>query len=112
MDLQKIGIVLFIMLWSQLLIIQWRVIQTKRTIGRVIGRRWWVRPVNRQKINQGFNLNLFRELSISDHEEFFRYTRMWPEQFEFLLNLVHPYLEKRSIRKSLSPRLRLCLTLT
>ncbi|XP_071554218.1 putative nuclease HARBI1 isoform X2 [Temnothorax nylanderi] len=37
---------------------------------------------------------------------------MWPEQFEFLLNLVSPYLKKRSNRKPLSPRLRLSLTLT
>lgn len=108
MDLRQIGVVLFMMLWSQFLSIQWRIIQRRRTIGR----RWWVRPVNRRRIDQGFNLNLFRELSISDHEEFFGYTRMWPEQFEFLLNLVHPYLEKRSIRTPLSPRLRLSLTLT
>lgn len=108
MDLQKIGAVLFIMLWSQYLRLQWHIVKTKRYIGR----RWWIRPVNKRKLHQGFNLNLCRELSINDHEEFFAYTRMWPEQFEYLLNLVHPYLEKRSIRKPLSPRLRLSLTLT
>ncbi|TGZ51506.1 Nuclease harbi1-like protein [Temnothorax longispinosus] len=37
---------------------------------------------------------------------------MWPEQFEFLLSLVHPLLEKHSMRAPLSPRLRLSLTLT
>lgn len=108
MDLRKIGIGLFTMLWSRLLTIQWHIIQTRKAIGR----RWWARPVNRRRFDQGFNFNLFRELSISDHEEFFGYTRMWLEQFEFLLNLVHPYLEKRNIRTLLSPRLRLSLTLT
>jgi len=95
------------MLWSQFLILQRRIVQTKRHTGR----RWWVRPVNRHK-RQGFNFNLVRELIASDHEEFFGYTRMWPEQFEFLLNLVCPYLKKNSIRTPLSPRLRLSLTLT
>lgn len=106
MDLQKIGLVLFMMLWKQLLILQRRIIQMKRPIGR----RWWARPVNRRRRDQGFKLNLFCELIISDHEEFFGYTRMWPEQFEFLLNLIRPYLEKRSIRTPLSLRLRLSLT--
>jgi len=31
---QEIGIVLFIMLWSQFLILQWRIVQTKRRTGR------------------------------------------------------------------------------
>lgn len=109
MDSREIGILmLFMILWNQLLNVQWYIIQIKQSIVR----RWWVRPVNRNRHTQGFNLNLFRELLISDHEEFFGYTRMWPEQFEFLLNLVRPYLEKRSIRTPLSPRLRLALTLT
>ncbi|XP_077275716.1 uncharacterized protein LOC143904723 [Temnothorax americanus] len=112
MDLQKIGIALFIMLWSQILNIQWRIIQTRRATESRSRRRWWVRPVNKRRFDQGFNLNLFRELRISDHEEFFGYTRMWPEQFEFLLSLVHPLLEKHSMRAPLSPRLRLSLTLT
>lgn len=109
MDLLKIGfIVLFMMIWSQILIFQHRIVQAKKSVGR----RWWVRPVSRRKRDQGFNLNLFRELFMCDHEEFFGYTRMWPEQFEYLLNLVGPYLEKHSNRPSLSPKLRLSLTLT
>lgn len=100
-------VILFMLLCSKFLILQ-KCIHTKKSIGR----RWWVRPVNKRRRNQGFNLNLFRELIINDHEEFFGYTRMWPEQFEFLLNLVRPYLEKRSKRTPLSPRLRLGLVLT
>lgn len=108
MDVRRIGIIFFMILWSQFLIIQRLIVQIKKPVSR----RWWIRLVNKRKRGQGFDLNLFHELIVSDHEEFFGYTRMWPEQFEFLLNLIRPYLEKRSIRKPLSPRLRLSITLT
>ncbi|KMQ85647.1 nuclease harbi1-like protein [Lasius niger] len=49
---------------------------------------------------------------MTDHEEFFAYTRLWPEQYKLLLKLVTPYLRKRSIRKPLSPNARLAITLT
>lgn len=47
-------------------------------------RRWWIRPVNRQREQQGFYHNLISETQLADHEEFFDNLRMWPEQFEFL----------------------------
>jgi len=110
MNLLKIEVItLFMMLWGQILILQSRIIQTKRSI---IDRPMkMVCRMNRRK-HIGFNLNLFRKLVITDHEKFFRYTRMWPEQFEFLLNLVYLYIEKHSIRKPLSPKVCLGLTLS
>ncbi|EZA53811.1 hypothetical protein X777_06627 [Ooceraea biroi] len=74
-------------------------------------RRWWVRPINKRK-QQGFLCNLFREIRSNDHEEFFMYTRLCPEQYKILLKAVTPYLRKRSNRKSLSPDTRLAITLT
>lgn len=34
-------------------------------------RRWWIRPLNKCRNVKGFHLSLFRELKITDHEEFF-----------------------------------------
>nr|CAH7740540.1 unnamed protein product [Callosobruchus chinensis] len=50
-------------------------------------------------------------MKTSDHEMFFKYTRMFPEQFDQLLNLVKPKLLKRSRREYLSPEFRLGMTL-
>lgn len=43
----------------------------KRRRRRRATRRWWVRPLNRNRNVKGFHLSLFRELKITDHEEFF-----------------------------------------
>lgn len=75
-------------------------------------RRWWVRPVNRSRKEDGHYDNLFRQLKETDHEEFFRLTRMRPDTFDQLLHLVSPFLVKKSIRKPLSTELRLALTVT
>lgn len=99
----------FIMvLWYQKITLQ---VLTYYRTQRVI-RRWWVRRVNRRKRQQGFVYNLFREIKSNDHEEFFVYTRLSPEQYKILLELITPYLRKCSIRKSLSSDTRLAITLT
>ncbi|KAE8745130.1 hypothetical protein FOCC_FOCC008195 [Frankliniella occidentalis] len=74
-------------------------------------RRWWVRPVNRRREQQGLYHNLFAETVVEDHEEFFDACRMWPEQFEWLHAQVAPFLIKYSRRIPLSPRHRLAMTL-
>ncbi|XP_039303003.1 protein ALP1-like [Solenopsis invicta] len=107
MDLKKLGLTtLFILLRHQSILLQ-IALQTQR----VKTRRWWIRPLNKKK-HHGFMCNLFREIRLTDHEEFFGYTRLWPEQYEILLRLVTPYLRKHSIRKSFSPHARLAVTLT
>lgn len=74
-------------------------------------RRWWVRSINYPREYQGIYRNLFRELRTTDHEEFFDYTRMNVQQFEYICDLVRPYLIKRSIRTPLPLKLRVAITL-
>ncbi|XP_070528283.1 uncharacterized protein [Cardiocondyla obscurior] len=57
-------------------------------------------------------LTLFILLKAQNHEEFFSYVRLWPEQFNHLLQLITPYLRKHSIQKSLSVKARLTITLS
>lgn len=81
-----------------------------RTLKRKV-RRWWIRPVNYPRESQGIYNNLFRELKNTDHEEFFEYTRMAVQQFNYICDLVNPYLSKRSIRTPLPVKLRVAITL-
>ncbi|XP_071578129.1 uncharacterized protein [Temnothorax nylanderi] len=50
-------------------------------------------------------------METQDHEEFFQNMRMWPEHFNWLLDVVQGKLEKRSKRTPLDPKLRLQVTL-
>lgn len=50
-------------------------------------------------------------MKTADHEMFFKYTRMFPEQFDHLLNLIKDKILKRCRRKFLIPELRLAMTL-
>lgn len=101
-------VTLFLLVWHEILGLQFRMLKSKMKYSR---RRWWVRPVNRKKNAQGFYVNLVKELKTTDHEEFFSLFRMWPEHFNILVNLVQPYLIKRSIRTPLPTELRLAVTL-
>lgn len=78
---------------------------------RLPRRRWWVRPVNRVRNVKGFYHNLVQELLTEDHEEFFSLFRMWPEQFQLLVELVRPHMPKNSIRTPLPTELRVAVTL-
>jgi len=75
-------------------------------------RRWWIRPINRPCNEFGHFQNLFSYMKREDHEEFFEFTRMVPSQFNKLCDLVRPLLTKRSIRPSLSVKLRVTVTLS
>lgn len=82
---------------------------------KVIHRRWWVRPTDQSRNTHGFQLTRFRELKVSNQEEFYLYTRMFPHIFDRLLNLVRPVLLKnvsRGRRRPLDPELKLALTLS
>jgi len=98
------------------LFIAWTQIQTIRTILKKkykISRRWWIKPHLSVQIRHNFGAHqkLFKYFKTSDHEEFFKFTRMSVEQFDMLHNLLKPKLEKRSHRKPLETELRLALTL-
>ena len=76
---------------------------------RVILRRYWVKPhltVGMRNAEGAFR-TLFLRFKETDHEEFFKLTRMSPMQFEFLHSLTREKLAKSSFRESLSTELRL-----
>lgn len=109
LDTTDIALVtLFLHSWHEIQGLQLRMLKNKMKYSR---RRWWIRPVNRKKNTQGFYANLVKELKQTDHEEFFLLFRMWPEHFNILVNLVKPYLIKKSIRTPLPTELRLAVTL-
>lgn len=80
---------------------------------RKISRRWWVKPHLSMQIRQNFGAHqkLLQYFKTSDHEEFFKFTRMSVEQFDMLHSLLEPKLKKRSHRTPLATELRLALTL-
>lgn len=106
MDRQKILLLLLLLQYKFL-----HLICVYLQIKRQVLRRWWVRPINRQRNELGFHSNLVSELLQTDHEKFFSFSRMCPEQFNILLSLLRPYLLKRSRRQSLPVRLKLAVTL-
>lgn len=75
-------------------------------------RRWWVRPINKRRNEQGASEQLVREMRLYDDEAFFYFTRMSMDQFDNLLELVRHLLDKQNTRKDvLSPSTRLLITL-
>ena len=76
-------------------------------------RRWWVKPhnfpTNREKY--GAYARIFSYFKLSDHEEFFKFTRMNVPQFNLLLGMVKKRLTKSSKREPLSAEFRLTATL-
>ena len=82
----------------------------KRKAKTWINRRWWVRPINARRDEFGDFTTLFTELK-QDADLFFRYTRIDVNTFYELLQMVEPYLRKRSVRKPIGPEQRLAITL-
>lgn len=74
-------------------------------------RRWWMLPDKRERSCLGAYCTLFLKYKRTNHEEFFKMTRLTVEQFEELLNLLHPALTKASMREFLHPEFRLAFTL-
>ena len=72
----------------------------------------WVREIFRKREEYG-TLNLVREAAMADEEMLFRYMRISPHNFEYLLSLVAPNLTKQTtnFRKPIPPQLRLSVTL-
>ena len=75
-------------------------------------KRFWVRPILQQRIQQGEYFNLVREMQLADHESSFKYCRMSPHLFENLLRLVAPMILKSDQkREPISPAERLAVAL-
>jgi len=97
---------------SRYLLFVTRMILISRLIKRKrYNRRWWVRPMLRDRESLGHFHNLFQFMKNNDDEQFCKYTRMTVQQFEKLLNIVKLKLTKHSHRKSLSPEHRLAIIL-
>lgn len=74
-------------------------------------KRWWVRPVYQNRDKFGFFQMTFQTMKKDDPEMFAKATRMDVNNFNLLLNLMGPRLEKASPRKPISAECRLALTL-
>lgn len=74
-------------------------------------RRWWVRPVNVNRNDLGFQQIGFAKLKANDKEHFFKATRMTVEKFNALLILLKERLQRFSRRKPIDEETRLGLTL-
>ena len=57
-------------------------------------KRFWVRPINQKRKQQGEHANLIREMQLGYHESFFKYFCMSPTVFEELLHLVASLIVK------------------
>jgi len=53
-------------------------------------------------------------MKVHDHKEFYEFTRMWPQKFDQLVELVSPFLpnSENSIRKCIPVDLRVAVTLS
>ncbi|XP_071652483.1 uncharacterized protein [Temnothorax longispinosus] len=76
---------------------------------RWVNRQYWVRPINVRRPDQGDFNHLLQEMK-NDPFMFFRYTRMSLCIFNQLLEMMTPFLVKKSHR-ALIPEQRLALTL-
>ncbi|KAK3916794.1 Protein ALP1-like [Frankliniella fusca] len=74
-------------------------------------RRWWVRPLFASHDEQGAWLNLIPQMRETDPDRFYNFMRMTPDCFDRVLELVSPYIRKRSWRKFIEPGERLAITL-
>lgn len=73
-------------------------------------RRWGVHPINQMRKEQGHFHNIFEEMLAHDHEKFFNYTRMTPERFQHLFELIEWKITKNA-PNAIPAKCRLLLTL-
>ena len=74
-------------------------------------RRWWVRPTNVYRDEEGFFKLCHQKIEEEDEEHFYMAFRMSVQQYKVLLNQLRPFLLKFSKRKPISPEIRLSSTL-
>ncbi|XP_057294525.1 uncharacterized protein LOC130623036 [Hydractinia symbiolongicarpus] len=73
----------------------------------------WVRQIYKQREECGIYHTLVQEMALGDRESYFKFMRMSPESFQYLLNVIGPEISKKDtkFRKAISASERLCLTL-
>ncbi|XP_018311534.1 uncharacterized protein [Mycetomoellerius zeteki] len=67
---------------------------------------------NRYQVRRKRRRKLFIYFKLHDHEEFFQFTRMSVQQFNYLHHLLESKLRKRSRREPLPSEIRLAVTLS
>jgi len=75
MDLKKLGLItryfILLLFYYRSIALQMIALQAQK----IKIRHWWIKP-NKRRWQQGFLFNLFCEIRLTDHEEFFAYTRL------------------------------------
>ena len=61
-------------------------------------KRFRTRPIFQKREQLGEYFNLVQELRSGDHEGFFNYFRMSPEQFDYLHEKIRPFITKSSLK--------------
>lgn len=76
-------------------------------------RRIWIRPSIVDRENKSEASTLVKEMSLRDLTWYYNYTRMLPERFMELLELVGPIVQKQetNLRQPIPPNIRLLITL-
>lgn len=78
---------------------------------RQVFRKWWVRPTNTLRSEQGASNNFIRELRQKDINKYKRYMRMSPETFDKLLSIVgNDITKKYGSRRPIKPCTKLEIT--
>ena len=86
--------------------------KSRRLIEKKKQRKFWVRPIFRERKLKGEFHTLIQDLKLFDSEYFFKQFQMTPTKLEELLSWVAPKIEKSSVRrKPIGPEQRLCVTL-
>ena len=75
-------------------------------------KRFWVRPIFQKRAQLSEFFTLVKELRDGDHEGYFTYFRMLPNQFDYSHNLVRPLIQNADKnRDSIGSDERLALTI-
>ena len=75
-------------------------------------RKFWVRPIFRERKLKGEFHKLIQDLKLFDSEYFFKQFRMTPTKLEEILSLVAPKIENSSVKcEPIGPEQRLCVIL-
>ena len=70
-----------------------------------------VQEGNRYRLKNSFFVQTFLVMKETDQQQFLEYTRMTPQIYDHLLELVKPFLEKKALRECVPPECRLAVTL-
>ena len=76
-------------------------------------KRMWVRKIFQSRSKKGEFHALIAEMTLVDHESFYKYFHMTPQRFSQLLSCVGPFIKRQNTRlcEAIPPDERLALTL-